>query len=137
MCKICTYYSVIRNNSQRKGKELWTNASDGEKVEIIRCMGDLMWNTIAWIPSIKTVIGSDVLFNQAHPFTCEVTKDQRKLWMKDIEAIRNLGAEVIIPGHMREDLSLDESSLTFMEQYLIATEEELERNQDAANSRPP
>ena len=25
---------------------------EGEKVEIIRCMGDLMWNTIAWIPSI-------------------------------------------------------------------------------------
>ncbi|MBR5064725.1 MAG: UvrD-helicase domain-containing protein [Oscillospiraceae bacterium] len=29
--------SVIRNNSQRKGKELWTNASDGEKVEIRLC----------------------------------------------------------------------------------------------------
>ncbi len=52
--------------------------------------------------------------------------------MKDIEAIRNLGAEVIIPGHMREDLPLDESALDFMEQYLIATEEELERNTDAA-----
>ena len=29
--------SVIRNNSQRKGKELWTDASDGEKVEIRLC----------------------------------------------------------------------------------------------------
>ena len=105
---------------------------EGEKVEIIRCMGDLMWNTIAWIPSIKTVVGSDVIFNQAHPFTCEVTKNQRKLWMKDIEAIRALNADVIIPGHMREDMPLDDSSLEFMEQYLTATEEELERNSDAA-----
>lgn len=105
---------------------------EGEQVQIIRCMGDLMWNTIVWIPSIKTVVGSDVIFNQAHPFTCEVTKNQRMLWRKDIEAIRNLQAEVIIPGHMRKDLPLDESSLTFMEQYLIATEEELEKNTDAA-----
>ncbi|MBQ2084641.1 MAG: UvrD-helicase domain-containing protein, partial [Oscillospiraceae bacterium] len=29
--------SVIRNNSQCKGKELWTDASDGEKVEIRLC----------------------------------------------------------------------------------------------------
>lgn len=27
-------------------------------------------------------------------------------------------ADVIIPGHMREDMPLDESSLEFMEQYL-------------------
>ncbi|MBR5490371.1 MAG: MBL fold metallo-hydrolase, partial [Oscillospiraceae bacterium] len=55
---------------------------EGEKLEIIRCMGDLMWNTIVWIPSIKTVCGSDVIFNDAHPFTCEVDAEQRKLWMK-------------------------------------------------------
>ena len=91
-----------------------------------------MWNTIAWIPSIKTVVGSDVIFNQAHPFTCEVTKNQRALWRKDIETIRALEAEVIIPGHMREDLPLDESALTFMEEYLIATDEELEKNTNAA-----
>jgi len=98
---------------------------EGEKLEIIRCMGDLMWNTIVWIPSIKTVIGSDVIFNDAHPFTCEVDAEQRKLWMKDIEGIGALGAEVVIPGHMREGMPLDYSCLDFMRAYLTATEEEI------------
>jgi len=105
---------------------------EGEKLEIIRCMGDLMWNTIVWIPSIKTVVGSDVIFNQAHPFTCEVTKEQRALWVKDIEGIYDLGAEVVIPGHMREDVCMDESGLKFTKDYLLATEEELEISNSAS-----
>ena len=98
---------------------------EGEKLEIIRCMGDLMWNTIVWIPSIKTVVCSDVVFNDAHPFTCEVNEEQRKLWLKDIEGIYDLKPEVVIPGHMREGVPLDESGLKFTRDYLIATEEEL------------
>ena len=104
---------------------------DGERLEIIRCMGDLMWNTMVWIPSIRTAVCSDVVFNQAHPFTCEVSRKQRMLWMKDIEGIRALDPEVVIPGHMKDDLSLDMSSLDFMEQYLIATEEEIDGCADA------
>ncbi len=98
---------------------------EGERLEIIRCMGDLMWNTIVWIPSIKTVVCSDVVFNDAHPFTCEVNEEQRKLWIKDIEGIYDLKPEVVIPGHMREGTPLDESGLKFTKDYLIATEEEL------------
>ena len=104
---------------------------EGEKLEVIRCMGDLMWNTIVWIPSIKTVVCSDVVFNDAHPFTCEVNEEQRKLWIKDIEGIYDLQPDVVIPGHMREGTLLDESGLKFTHDYLVATEEEL-----AATSTP-
>ncbi|NLT40480.1 MAG: MBL fold metallo-hydrolase [Clostridiales bacterium] len=105
---------------------------EGERLEIIRCMGDLMWNTIVWIPSIKTVIGSDVIFNQAHPFTCEVNREQRALWIKDIDGIYDLKPDVVIPGHMREDCLFDESGLKFTRDYLVATEEELENTQTAS-----
>jgi glyoxylase-like metal-dependent hydrolase (beta-lactamase superfamily II) len=104
---------------------------EGERLEIVRCMGDLMWNTIVWIPSIETVVCSDVVFNDAHPFTCEVNAEQRKLWIKDIEGIYDLHPKVVIPGHMREGMPLDESGLKFTKDYLIATEEEL-----AATSTP-
>lgn len=98
---------------------------EGEKLEIIRCMGDLMWNTIVWIPSIKTVVCSDVVFNQAHPFTCEVNEEQRKLWVKDIDGIYNLQPEVIIPGHMKEGCQFDTTGLKFTRDYLIETEKAL------------
>lgn len=99
---------------------------EGERIEIIRCMGDLMWNTVVWVPSIKTVIGSDVIFNQAHPFTCEVNREQRVLWMKDIEGIAALGPDCVIPGHMKEGCALDFTALEFMRDYLKATEEEID-----------
>ncbi len=95
---------------------------EGERLEILRCMGDLMWNTVVWIPSIRTVIGSDVIFNNAHPFTCEVNAEQRALWIRDIEGIYALHPDVVIPGHMREGSALDESGLKFTRDYLIETE---------------
>jgi glyoxylase-like metal-dependent hydrolase (beta-lactamase superfamily II) len=52
---------------------------EGKRLEIIpEIMGDLKYNTVVWIPSIKTLVSSDVLFNQAHPFTCEITAEERK-----------------------------------------------------------
>lgn len=99
---------------------------EGERIEIIpKVMGDLKYNTVVWIPSIKTLYGSDVLFNESHPFTCEITADERQQWHDDIERLEKLGAEVVIPGHQKPGMPFDSSCYTFMKEYLKATEEEL------------
>ncbi|MDR2501924.1 MAG: MBL fold metallo-hydrolase [Oscillospiraceae bacterium] len=99
---------------------------EGEEVKIFDDrMGDLKYNSLVWIPAIKTVYGSDILFNQSHPFTCEVTKGERKKWMEDIEFIEELAPDVIIPGHAKPGTLFDYSCLKFMREYLIATEEVL------------
>jgi glyoxylase-like metal-dependent hydrolase (beta-lactamase superfamily II) len=106
---------------------------EGKRIEIIpKVMGDMKYNTAVWIPSIKTLYGSDVLFNQAHPFTCEVTAEERKQWIRDIERLEKLGAEVIIPGHQKPGMPFDYSSCTFMKEYLVATEEVLAETDDVA-----
>jgi glyoxylase-like metal-dependent hydrolase (beta-lactamase superfamily II) len=103
------------------------------RIEIIpQVMGDLKYNSVVWIPSIKTLYGSDVLFNQAHPFTCEVTLEERKAWIKAIERLEDLGAEVIIPGHQKPGMPFDSSSFGFTKDYLIATDEELSIRKDVA-----
>jgi glyoxylase-like metal-dependent hydrolase (beta-lactamase superfamily II) len=82
-------------------KENWFEV-DGERLEIIpHVMGDLKYNTVVWIPSIKTIYGSDVLFNQAHPFTCEITEEERQQWYRDVEMLEKYVAEVVIPGHQK------------------------------------
>jgi glyoxylase-like metal-dependent hydrolase (beta-lactamase superfamily II) len=107
---------------------------EGQRIEIIpEVMGDLKYNTVVWIPSIKTLYGSDVLFNQAHPFTCEVTAEERQQWIRDIEGLEKMGAEVVVPGHQKPGMPFDSSSFTFMKDYLIATEEELAKTKDEAN----
>jgi glyoxylase-like metal-dependent hydrolase (beta-lactamase superfamily II) len=106
---------------------------EGKRIEIIpEVMGDLKYNTVVWIPSIKTLYGSDVLFNQAHPFTCEVTAEERQQWIKDIERLEKLGAEVIIPGHQKPGMPFDTSSFSFTKDYLVATDEELANTNDVA-----
>jgi glyoxylase-like metal-dependent hydrolase (beta-lactamase superfamily II) len=106
---------------------------EGHRIEITtEVMGDMNFNTVVWIPSIRTLYGSDVLFNQAHPFTCEVTREERKQWIKDIERLEAMNAEVIIPGHQKPGMPFDDSSFTFTKDYLVATDEELERTNDVA-----
>ena len=106
---------------------------EGKRIEIIpELMGDMKYNSAVWIPSIKTLYGSDVLFNQAHAFTCEVTEEERKQWIADIERLEKLGAEVIIPGHQKPGMPFNHSSFDFTKEYIIATEEELARTDDEA-----
>ncbi len=101
---------------------------EGERIEILpEVVGDLKFNSVVWIPSIKTLYGSDVLFNQAHPFTCEVTPEERAQWIRDIEKLEKLGAEVVIPGHQKPGMPFDYSSYDFTKEYLVATEEEIAR----------
>jgi glyoxylase-like metal-dependent hydrolase (beta-lactamase superfamily II) len=107
---------------------------EGKRIEIMpEVIGDLKYNTVVWIPSIKTLYGSDVLFNQAHPFTCEVTPEERRQWIRDIEKLEKLGAEVIIPGHQKPGMPFDASSFSFTKDYLIATDEEIAKTKDEAN----
>jgi len=107
---------------------------EGQRIEIIpEIMGDMRYNTAVWIPSIRTLLGSDVLFNQAHPFTCELTAEERLQWIRDIERLEKLGAGVIIPGHQKPGMSFDASSFDFTKDYLVATEEELARTKDVAS----
>jgi glyoxylase-like metal-dependent hydrolase (beta-lactamase superfamily II) len=79
---------------------------EGQRFEIIsKVMGDMKYNTMVWIPSIKTLYASDVLFNQAHPFTCELTAGERQQWIRDIDKIEKMGCNStkalwILPGNI-------------------------------------
>jgi glyoxylase-like metal-dependent hydrolase (beta-lactamase superfamily II) len=107
---------------------------EGERIEIIpEVMGDMKYNTVVWIPSIRTLVSGDVLFNQAHPFTCELTSEERQQWIRDIERLEKLDAEVVIPGHQKPGMPFDSSSFDFTKDYLVATEEELARTKDVAS----
>jgi glyoxylase-like metal-dependent hydrolase (beta-lactamase superfamily II) len=101
---------------------------EGHRLEIkSKVMGDMKYNTMVWIPLIKTLYASDVLFNQSHPFTCELKPKERKQWIRDIDRIEKMRAKVIIPGHQKPGMPFDESSLDFTREYILATDEELAR----------
>lgn len=106
---------------------------EGHEIKIFfKRMGDLRFNSMVWIPELKLVYGSDILFNQAHPFTCEVSKHERELWMEDIDFIESLNPDFIVPGHAKPGMPFDDSNLTFMRKYLNDTEWCLDHTNSAA-----
>lgn len=127
-------HNVCRKTVEVEALEADHLELEGHRLEIIpKVMGDMKYNTMVWIPSIKTLYASDVLFNQAHPFTCEVTAEERRQWIAEIDTIETMGAEVIIPGHQKPGMPFDRSSLEFTRDYLLATEEELARTETVAD----
>ncbi len=107
---------------------------EGQKVEIIpEVMGDWKYNSLVWIPSIKTVYGTDILFSQAHPFTCELTPDELEAWYVDLDKILALGADTIIPGHAKPGMPFDERSVYFTKDYIRATQEVLKTKHTVAD----
>jgi glyoxylase-like metal-dependent hydrolase (beta-lactamase superfamily II) len=106
---------------------------EGERIEILpHFTGDLKWNSVVYIPSIKTLYGSDVLFNDAHMFTCEIDADGRRAWAADIDRLAAMDVEIYIPGHARPGMPFDDSSLRFTRDYLAATDEAIETTTSAA-----
>lgn len=57
--------------------------------------------------------------------TCELRADERKQWIRDIDKIEKIDADIIIPGHQKPGMPFDRSSLDFTREYCVATEEEL------------
>ena len=61
---------------------------EGDKVEIFKAYGDSADGaTYLWVPSLKTIIGGDIFFSNAHLWTAETTKSSRQTWAEEIEAI--------------------------------------------------
>jgi len=126
-------HNVCRETTEIKALSENYLELEGQRLEIIpKIMGDMKYNTMVWIPSIKTLYASDVLFNQAHPFTCELTAEERKQWIADVDKIETYGADVIIPGHQNLGMQFDRSSLDFTREYIVATEEELAKQDSVA-----
>lgn len=101
---------------------------EGHRVEIFtEVMADLKYNSVVYIPELSTLIGSDVLFNEAHVLICEVTEEERKQWLAELDRFEAMNCQTVIPGHTKHGLPYDNSSFKFTREYILAAQEELAR----------
>ena len=104
-----------------KGKSI---TLEGQKLEIHGGLqGDDKDNSYIWIPSIKTVIAGDIVYDGVHSWTRETTPAQRKAWSKTIDQIAALKPEKVVPGHQAPDRKQDPSNLKATQDYLAAFDE--------------
>ena len=94
---------------------------EGEKLQITGgVQGDDPHNSFVWIPSVKTVIGGDTLYNGVHVWTAETKAPARKAWLQTLDKIEKLKPEVVISGHQTPDVKSDASAIAFTRDYLKA-----------------
>jgi glyoxylase-like metal-dependent hydrolase (beta-lactamase superfamily II) len=96
---------------------------DGEAIEIVPDLqGDVLAavNSIVWIPSLRTVIAGDVVFNGVHPWLAVSTPATRQAWRGSLQRIRDLQPAVVIAGHKPGAAASDDPRVVQeMDQYLV------------------
>jgi glyoxylase-like metal-dependent hydrolase (beta-lactamase superfamily II) len=95
---------------------------DGETVEVIPDVtGDVIsgTNSMLWIPSLKTVLASDVVFNNVHAWLGASDEASRKRWRESLKRIQALRPQFVVAGHKKDVSSPDSPSVVdVMDRYL-------------------
>lgn len=61
--------------------------------------GDCDGSTVVHVPSIRTVIAGDFVYNGTHVWTADTTPERRTEWIRNLGRIAELGVERVIAGH--------------------------------------
>lgn len=80
--------------------------------------GDDAENSYVWIPSIKTVITGDIVYQGVYPWTAETNAESRQRWLKTLDELGALGATTVIAGHKDPKLKDDASGIDLTRAYL-------------------
>jgi len=93
---------------------------EGQEIQILTQMsGDCINVTPLWIPSIKTLIASDVVFADAHVWIADMrTPERMSRWMESLDRLEALRPEVLIPGHTGVSPTLSPSAIGFTRRYI-------------------
>jgi glyoxylase-like metal-dependent hydrolase (beta-lactamase superfamily II) len=61
--------------------------------------GDSIDNSVVWIPSLRTVLATDVAFHDCNLWPIESNVERRAKWRKDIARLMDFDPRVVVPGH--------------------------------------
>ena len=89
--------------------------------------GDMANETVVWVPSIRALMPSDMVFYYAYPHTIESDVARRQLWKADLKKLQELDPLIVIPGHVPQNKFVPDgtSGIEFTTAYLDAFDEEL------------
>lgn len=96
---------------------------DGESLEVIADVtGDVGTgtNSMLWIPSLETVLASDVVFNDVHPWLGASDSTTRVAWRAALKRIKSLEPRFVVAGHKKDVNAPDSPAVVdVMDRYLV------------------
>jgi glyoxylase-like metal-dependent hydrolase (beta-lactamase superfamily II) len=92
---------------------------DGKTIEIKGTTGVLAHRPYLWIPSLKAIVGNIGVVGNEQVWTADTqTQDELDAWTEQLEEMKALQPEVVIPGHMQAGTPLDVNNIQFTQDYL-------------------
>jgi glyoxylase-like metal-dependent hydrolase (beta-lactamase superfamily II) len=90
-------------------------------------------NSFVYVPSLKTVITGDIVFDRV--YFGVPRNEARQNWLKTIDQIAALKPAVVIPGHEGPGATRDMRSIEFMKKYIADWDANVARSKTAAEMR--
>ncbi len=93
---------------------------EGRRLEILGpFQGDAANSSVVWIPSIKTLIASDTIYDHAHAWlAASKSPELRQAWLDVLDQLEALKPEVVVPGHAPSNAYLSPASIDYTRQYI-------------------
>lgn len=93
---------------------------EGQRLEILGpFQGDAPDSTVVWVPSIRTLIASDVIYDHAHAWlSAAKTPELRQAWLDVLDKLEALEPEVVVPGHAPDASYLSPASIGYTRRYI-------------------
>lgn len=91
-----------------------TLAVDGETIEVIPDLtGDVITpsNSALWIPSLRTVLAGDIVFNDVHPWLGSSDSASRVAWRTSLKRLASLSPAAVVAGHKKDVTAPDSPEL--------------------------
>lgn len=93
---------------------------EGKRLEILGpFQGDAPNSSVVWIPSIKTLVASDLVFDHAHAWLSAAKSPAlARAWLDALDTLEALKPAVVVPGHAPSNQYLAPSSIAYTRQYI-------------------
>ncbi|HTV20572.1 MAG TPA: MBL fold metallo-hydrolase [Polyangiaceae bacterium] len=99
---------------------------EGETLELVGSVqGDEAENSYVWVPSLKAVIGGDIVYDEVFPWTAETTPESRRAWSASLDKLGALEPTTVVPGHQKPERQQEPANLSFTKSYLAAFDQSL------------
>jgi glyoxylase-like metal-dependent hydrolase (beta-lactamase superfamily II) len=83
---------------------------DGEEIEVITDVQGDTWaasNCYLWIPSTKTIVAGDLVFNGVHVWLANSTPATRTAWLSSLDQLGALHPLTVVAGHKLDGATPD------------------------------
>ena len=107
---------------------------EGNRLEILGpFQGDAPNSSVVWIPSIKTLIASDLIFDHAHAWLSAAKSPAlAQEWLTALDQLEALKPDVVVPGHAPSNGHLSPTSIAYTRQYIETFFEVLNKTDNSA-----